>query len=186
VIRCLLWCLVLLAGPVQAGVGPVPVSGRIEILFAPDDPVEARLIELIGQARHSVHVQMYAFTRKAIAEALVAAHARGVKVEVLADAGQNQRGKNALPILLAAGVPVSLETAYRAAHNKIMLIDVASQNNVVVTGSYNFSWSAGAKNAENVVILHADRAVADAYRTQWQRHAAAATRIWRLPQRLVD
>ena len=120
----------------QAGVGPVAAEGRIEILFAPDDPVEARLIELIGQARHSVHVQMYAFTRKPLAEELVAAQGRGVKVQVLADAGQNQRGKNALPILLAAGVPVALETAYRSAHNKVMLIDVASRNSVVVTGSY--------------------------------------------------
>lgn len=185
-IRWLLVCLAMWAGSAHAGVGPIAAEGRIEILFAPDDPVEARLIELIGQARRSVQVQMYVFTRKPLAQALVAAQARGVKVQVLADAAQNQRGKNALPILLAAGVPVALETVYRSAHNKIMLIDVGTRNNVVITGSYNFSWSAGARNAENVMILHANRPVAEAYQSQWQRHFDAATRIWRLPQHLVD
>jgi len=186
VIRWLLLWAALLPMLAFAGVGPMAAEGRVEVLFSPEDPVEARLIDLIGQARRSIHVQMYGFTRKPIATALVAAQARGVTVQVLADAGQNQRGNNALPILLAAGVPVALETAYRSAHNKIMLIDVASRNSVVVTGSYNFSWSAGARNAENVMIVFANRPIAEAYQANWQRHFDAATRIWRLPQRLVD
>ncbi|MBT0963540.1 phospholipase D family protein [Denitromonas sp. IR12] len=174
--------------PAMAGaaLGPVAAEGQVEVLFAPQDPVEARLIALIGQARRSVQVQSYIFTRKSVAEALVAAHGRGVSVRVLADAKMNQRGKNALPQLLAAGVPVALETAYSAAHNKIILIDADSANPVVISGSYNFTWSAGRKNAENVLVLHGHGDVARAYRDNWQRHWTAATRIDRLPVKLVD
>ena len=176
----------LMAGPLHAGVGPVKATGQIEVLFTPGDRVEARLEALIGQARHSVHVQAYVFTRKPIAKALVAAQARGVKVWVLADAKLNQRGKNALPELLSARVPVALETTYAAAHNKLILIDAESASPVVVTGSYNFTWSAQNRNAENVLILHGQREVAKAYLANWNRHWAAATRIERLPVRLVD
>jgi phosphatidylserine/phosphatidylglycerophosphate/cardiolipin synthase-like enzyme len=186
--RWLLVALLMLAiaAPARAGLGPVAAEGRIEVLFSPHDAVEARLIALIGGARQSIHVQMYVFTRKAIAQALVAAQARGVQVRVLADARQNQRGQNALPILLAAGVPVALETAYRSAHHKLMLIDATRSDAVVVTGSYNFSWSAGSKNAENVIVLYGNRPVAKAYLANWTRHAAEATLIHHLPQQLVD
>ncbi|TVO69057.1 phospholipase D family nuclease [Denitromonas ohlonensis] len=178
---CLLWPL---AAP--AALGPVRADGRIEVLFAPHDPVEARLIALIGQARRSVRVQSYIFTRKPVAEALVAARGRGVDVQVLADARMNQRGKNALPLLLAAGVPVALETAYSAAHNKVILIDADETQSVVITGSYNFTWSAGRKNAENVMVVYGHREVALAYRDNWRRHWQAATPVGRLPVKLVN
>ncbi|KAA3652675.1 MAG: phospholipase D family protein [Proteobacteria bacterium] len=185
-IRALVWVAAVLPLAATAALGPVGAEGRVEVLFAPHDPVEARLIALIGQARRSVQVQSYLFTRKTLATALVAAQARGVAVQVLADARMNQRGKNALPVLLAAAVPVALETAYRAAHNKLILIDTDTANPVVITGSYNFTWSAGRKNAENVLVLHGDRQVARAYRDNWQRHWQAATPVTRLPARLVD
>jgi len=186
VIRGVLAVVLMLATLAHAGVGPVAAEGQVEVLFSPDDAVEARLIELIDSASATIHVQMYVFTRSALAHALVRAQARGVRVRVLADARQNQRGRNALPILLAAKVPVALETGYNASHNKLMLIDVASRNNRVVTGSYNFSWSAGRKNAENVVIFHGHRALAKAYQANWDRHFKAATPVTHLPVRLVD
>lgn len=184
--RCLLAACLLWPALAGAALGPVPAEGQVEVLFAPQDPVEARLIALIAQARRSVQVQSYIFTRKNVAEALVAAHARGLSVQVLADAKMNQRGKNALPLLLAAGVPVALETAYSAAHNKIVLIDADSANPVLISGSYNLTWSAGRKNAENVLVLHGQRAVARAYRDNWLRHWQAATPVLHLPVKLVD
>lgn len=177
---CLVTCLA------QAGVGPIPAQGQVEILFSPHDPVEARLIELIDGAKRTIHVQMYVFTRKSLAHALVRARARGVEVRVMADARQNQRGRNALPILLSANIPVALEIDYQASHNKLMLIDVAMRHSRVVTGSYNYSWSAANKNAENVVIFHDNRPVADAYLANWERHYRAATPVKRLPVRLVE
>lgn len=185
-IRALALVAAMLPLGATAALGPVGAEGRVEVLFAPHDPVEARLIALIGQARRSVQEQSYIFTRKTVAAALVAAQARGVTVQVLADARMNQRGKNALPQLITAGVPVALETAYSAAHNKLILIDADTANPVVITGSYNLTWSAGRKNAENVLVLHGHREVARAYRDNWRRHWQAATPVARLPVKLVD
>lgn len=60
-------------------------TGTVQVAFTPGDPVDEILIGVIGQARQQVLVQAFSFTHKRIARALVDAHRRGVRVEVLAD-----------------------------------------------------------------------------------------------------
>lgn len=172
---------VCLALPAVAATGPVVAEGQVEVLFSPHDAIEPRLIALIDGARYSVHVQSFIFTRKSIAKALIAAHRRGVKVAVLVDDRMHRRGKNVLPALLAAGVPVALDARYKSAHNKVLLIDAAENDGIVVTGSYNLTWSAARKNAENVLILYGQRSIARGYLDNWQRHFDAARPVRRLP-----
>ena len=156
--------------------------GEIERAFSPRDDTERVLIDVVRGALRSLQVQAYAFTSRTIADAMVAAHRRGVKVEVLADAKMNRRAKgNALPRLLAAGVPVALETRYSAAHNKVLIADADGPGCAVLTGSYNFTWSAENRNAENMLVLRGHCELARAYRDNWRRHRADATPIRRLP-----
>lgn len=160
----------------------LPAHGSVEVAFSPADDPEALLLGVIGAARESVHVQAYVFTSRAIANALIAAHRRGVRVEVLADAEMNRRTKgNAIPALVDAGVPVAFETRYAAAHNKVMIVDPRGAGCAVVTGSYNFTWSAQNRNAENVLVLRDNCALVDAYLENWQRHRRDATLVMRLP-----
>jgi len=156
--------------------------GEVEVAFAPRDDAEGLLLDVIREARRTVLVQVYVFTSRRVADALVAANRRGVQVQVLADAAMNRRGKgNALPRLLEAGIPVALETDYNAAHNKLLIVDADGPGCTVVTGSYNFTWSAQNRNAENLIVLRRHCALADAYRDNWRRHRAAATPITQLP-----
>jgi phosphatidylserine/phosphatidylglycerophosphate/cardiolipin synthase-like enzyme len=179
---------IVLAAIVSCAVVPAIASqtfaarGTVELAFSPSDDPEAVLLEVIGSARESLHVQAYVFTSRPIADALVAAHRRGVRVAVLADAEMNRRGRgNALPRLLEAGVPVALETRYAAAHNKLLIADADASGCVVATGSYNFTWSAKNRNAENLIVLRDNCALARAYLANWQRHRAQATPVARLP-----
>lgn len=160
----------------------LPARGSIELAFSPADDPEAALIRVIRDARETLHVQAYVFTSKPIAKALIAAHRSGVRIEVLADANMNGRGKsNAVPLLLEAGIPVAFETEYAAAHNKVVIADANESSCTVVTGSYNFTWSAKRRNAENLLILRGNCPLARAYLDNWRRHRAAATPVTRLP-----
>ena len=149
-------------------------EGEIELAFSPRDDAEKVLIGLVQDARKSLLVHAYAFTSRSIADAMVAAHHRGVKVEVLADA-------HAIGRLLAGGVPVAFETAYSAAHNKVLIVDAEGPGCAVLTGSYNFTWSARNRNAENILIVREHCPLARAYRDNWRRHRADATPIRALP-----
>ncbi len=169
----------LLAEPAAAfdprPAAPHAAQGTMEVLFSPHDDVEAALLRVLRGARHSIHVQAYLLTSRGLAAALIEARARGVHVEVLADREQTVRGENSqIPMLVAAGIPVALEVRYAAAHNKIILVDAANAGGAVITGSYNFTYSARLRNAENVVILRGNPPVLRAYLDNWKRHRAEA------------
>lgn len=178
---CLAAAAVVFAAPALAS-ETFPARGTVELAFSPANDPEAALIRVIRDARETLHVHAYVFTRKPIAKALIAAHRRGVRVEVLADANMNRRGKsNAVPLLLEAGVPVAFETGYAAAHNKVVIADADEAGCAVVTGSYNFTWSAKRRNAENLLILRGNCPLARAYLDNWRRHRADATPVTRFP-----
>ncbi len=152
-------------------------TGTVEVVFSPWDDAEGRLIELINEARNSIHVQAYLLTSRSIAKALLQAHQRNVRVLVLADAEMVRGSDNSqIPKLAAAGVPVWLEGRYANAHNKVMVMDVETRHPILITGSYNYTWSAQARNAENLLILRDNLALTKAYLENWQRHQRDAQR----------
>ncbi len=159
----------------EAGLGEQVARGSIEALFSPWNDIEATLLRALREAKKAIYVQAFSFTSRNLARALVDAHARGVKVEVLADREQTVKAENSqIPVLVKAGIPVALEVRYAAAHNKILLIDPLETNSVLVTGSYNFTYSAHARNAENVLVLRGNAAIARSYLDNWTRHHAEA------------
>jgi phosphatidylserine/phosphatidylglycerophosphate/cardiolipin synthase-like enzyme len=170
------WFALLLACVTSAHALELPAAGRVEVLFTPWDDVEGALIREIDQARQTLRVQAFLLTSRNVARALIAAHERGIRVHVLADREMVAKGENSrVPDLHSSGIDVRLETRYGAAHNKILLIDIESERPVVVTGSYNFTFSAQARNAENVLILRDHPALARAYLANWRRHRDEAT-----------
>lgn len=155
---------------------PLAAQGTVQAAFAPWDNIEGLVTGAIEEASKQVLVQAYLFSSKPIAGALIRASQRGVQVRVLADAEQHAKLESSkLGMLAKAGVPVWLETAYQAAHNKIIVIDAGTRHPVVITGSYNFTWAAQHKNAENVLILRDSPALAGQYALNWERHRQDAS-----------
>lgn len=156
----------------------LPAQGRVELAFSPWNDPEQALLKAIDDAREQILVQAYLFTSKPLARGLIAAHRRGVRVEVLLDAESNRPNSlSVMPDLINAGIPVAVETRYNIAHNKLMIIDPASRHGAVATGSYNFTRSARVANAENMLILRDNPALTQAYARNWQRHRAEALRL---------
>ena len=58
------------------------------------------------------------------------------------------------------------------AHNKVMIID----SNIVATGSYNYTYRAQEKNAENILIIK-DAGVAKHYIANWYARDKASVSI---------
>jgi len=119
----------------------------------------------LGQAKQSILVQAYSFTSYPIAQALVDAEKRGVKVEAIVDKKQIHERKVKIGLVAKGGVAVFLDGAHAIAHNKVMIID----GKTVITGSFNFTNAAEEKNAENLLILD-DAALATEYANNWRVH----------------
>lgn len=151
---------------------------RVDVFFSPEDDVIAKIVAAVGKARREIRVQAYLFTSRKLASALIRAHVRGLDVAIIMDQEQFEKGGAPnLAELVAAHVPVYLDGQHAAAHNKIILIDAESDMPVVITGSYNFTLAAQTKNAENLLIISGDKAVAHGYRENWIRHREHSQRM---------
>jgi phosphatidylserine/phosphatidylglycerophosphate/cardiolipin synthase-like enzyme len=166
----------LAASPVHAGEpAQHAATGTVQAAFAPWDNVEGIIVTALREAKQQILVQAFSFTSWTLANALMRAKRRGVDVQVLADREQIFSGENSrIPDLAAAGIPVAMEVRYQSAHNKVMVIDAGTPNATVITGSYNWTYAAQNRNAENVLILRHDQLLANAYAANWRRHRADA------------
>src|SRR4029450_1788478 len=93
-----------------------------EIAFAPTDGVEQRIVNALNTANTSIQVAMFTFTNDAVGDALIAAKARGMAVEVLLDqvaaggvGGERDR-------LCAGGVTVRVENFAGKINDKYAIV----------------------------------------------------------------
>ena len=160
-----------------------PAAGTVQVAFPPWDDAEALVVAAIADARHEILVQAFSFTSGAVARALIAAKRRGVDVQVTADREQTFGGEfTRIPELAAAGIPVWLEVRYAAAHSKVMIIDAGTPAPLLITGSYNWTWSAQRRNAENLLIVRRNEALTREYRGNWERRRHDALRYGEAPR----
>jgi phosphatidylserine/phosphatidylglycerophosphate/cardiolipin synthase-like enzyme len=139
------------------------ISG--EVYFSPDGGCTEAIVNEIRHAKSEIYVQAYSFTSAPIAKALVDAHKRGIKVEVILDKSQKRERYTEATFLTNAGIPTYIDSVHAIAHNKIMVID----KEFVITGSFNFTKAAEEKNAENLLILQS-KELASQYLMNWTKH----------------
>ena len=144
-----------------------------QIAFTPGEDAAHVVVQALLASRRQVLVQAFSFTHRDIARALIQARARGVDVQVIADAEQTGLiENNVIPELAAAGIPVFLDAEHVAAHNKVMVIDEGQPAAAVITGSFNFTFGAQFRNAENLLLLRGGPRIVRAYADNWRRHRA--------------
>jgi phosphatidylserine/phosphatidylglycerophosphate/cardiolipin synthase-like enzyme len=146
---------------------PAPQAVAVEVFFSPKGGCEDAIIREIGAAKDFVHVQAYSFTSAPIAKALLEAHKRGVKIEVIIDKSRLTENYNQAVFLANQGFAVFVDAQHHKAHNKVMVID----RKTVITGSYNFTKAAEEFNAENLVVIQSAEVVAK-YEKNYQDHLA--------------
>lgn len=144
----------------------------LEVLFSPDDGVSRRLTGLIAEARQSIEFLAFSFTSDELTQAILQRSADGVNVRGVMDEGQVRSNINTqFDVFRRAGVDVRLDANPDKMHHKVFIID----NQIVVTGSYNFSASAETRNDENLLILY-NQDIAEQYLDEFQRIFQAAER----------
>lgn len=136
--------------------------------FSPKGGCTEAVVNELKHARREILMQAYSFTSKPIAQALAAAKARGVHVEILLDRSNESEMHTELGELLGEGMRPLTDAHHVIAHNKVMVID----GHTIVTGSFNFTHEAEIANAENLLILKHHGELARAYRQNFMEHKA--------------
>jgi phosphatidylserine/phosphatidylglycerophosphate/cardiolipin synthase-like enzyme len=143
---------------------PVPAGASYDLGFSPGGTSLTVVLKAVASAKVSILVAAYEFTSREIADALLAAEVRGVKVQVVADFKASHDRASVLNRLRRGNIPVRLDGRY-AIHHKFMVIDVET----LETGSFNFTEAAVKHNAENALVLWHVAPLAQEYAKEWNR-----------------
>lgn len=145
-----------------------------QVFFSPapltQESIRDEIIKRINLSRKSIDIAIYVFTAGPIAQALLDAKKRGVRIRIILDKMQIKRGtkgRSEYGFLVDNGFnPKVLSGIERFGimHNKIAIYD----GQVVQTGSYNWSDNAESNSWENAVFID-DASVAQKFRDYFQR-----------------
>ena len=142
----------------------------VEIYFSPDDHPAMRIVELLRKAKHSIYFMAYSFTANDFGDILLQKAHEGLQVSGVMEESQAMTNQGTeFDALTQAGLPVYLDGNSGQMHHKVIIID----DQIVITGSYNFSSSAERTNDENVVIFFNSQ-IAAQYTSEFQRVFAEA------------
>ncbi len=120
-----------------------------EVYFSLYDNPQKEIIKNINQAEAFINIAMYIFTDREIALPLVKARERGVKVRLYLDKDQVDYKYSQSRFLVQKGIKTKISSNNYIMHHKFAVID----NRLLLTGSYNWTFSANNRNDENLMVI---------------------------------
>ncbi len=146
-------------------------------------PLDEILISRISAARFSIDCAMYSFTLPNVADALIAAHQRGVQIRVIREWETSATQYNRL---LAAGIPAidshfgGNHASTGLHHNKFFVFEARDNSSTlddwVLTGSWNPTFQGTNDDPQNVVEIR-DTEVAAAYTIEFNEMWGSDTNV---------
>jgi len=147
----------------------VPVPAYI---FSPGSDTENKVAALMDAARESIDAVTFTFSSKPIADAVIRAHKRGVKVRFLEDSDMGKKSsmaryvyENSVPFRWIGG-----RNDKGAMHNKFIIFD----GKILATGSFNFTTNASVNSFENLIFVNDPDAI-KAYQSKFGWFYSQAT-----------
>jgi len=135
---------------------------KTEVYFSLYDNPQKEIIKNINQAEAFINIAMYVFTDKQIAASLINAQDKGVKVRVYLDKSQIESTYSISRLLVERGIKTRISSNNYIMHNKFAIID----NRLLLTGSYNWTFSANNRNDENLMVID-DSGIIEIFQNQF-------------------
>jgi len=122
----------------------------VEAYFSPQDAViSQRILGLIESSRTSIDVAMYYLTSRPIAESLIEAQRRGVKVRLILDASSARHPYSHTESFIKSGVSLKVENWGGKMHMKTAIFD----SSTLVMGSMNWTGAGESDNDESTLVI---------------------------------
>ncbi|WP_165865000.1 phospholipase D-like domain-containing protein [Rufibacter latericius] len=141
-------------------------KGKSAAYFSPGEDCLSAIQECLRAAKSSLRICVFTISDDRITQAILAAHRKGIKIQLLTDNEKLFDKGSDIRQLAQAGIKVKVDNTTNHMHHKFVLVD----NTQVLTGSYNWTRSAALYNHENVLVTSDPQVVAG--------YAREFTRLW--------
>lgn len=127
-----------------------PKPRYLDAFFFPCEANVDRLVSYLGKAQKTMEICVFNVTNDKLAQAVVDAHKRGVKVRVVTDDEQSKSNGSDIQRFANEGILVRSDNNEKYhMHNKYVVIDGTH----LITGSFNWTYQAGSSNQENLLVV---------------------------------
>ena len=118
-----------------------------QIAFSPGPSCKQLIISTLREAQSTLNICVFTISDDSIKDAIKAAFDRGVEVHIITDNYKVSDEGSDIEELSLYGIPVRVDESENHMHHKFMVAD----NEITITGSYNWTRSAERYNQENIV-----------------------------------
>ncbi len=148
-------------------------TSDISVYFSPNNNLESILADMLREAKESIDVAIYDLTNEIIVDALISNHKKGINIRVYIDKNVRPPEQVLIDKLKNNNIPVkvsipsnwtNVNSGFAIMHNKFIVVD----QEIVLTGSYNFTRNAEENNRENFIIKNA--LIASKYQEEFDRY----------------
>ena len=143
---------------------PAIAFASIDVHFSLINDPEGAIIEELNKAKKSIDIAMYYFTDRDLANTVIDAYNRGVTVRIYLDKDQKEAKYSKSCYLAKHGITIRYSNNPYIMHHKFTVID----EELVITGSYNWTASAGVRNNENLLVIR-DPPLVNSYEQEFYR-----------------
>ena len=141
---------------------PKPVI--CECYFFPEPSNEEKVVSMLRTCKKTLDIAIFSLTLDSIAEAILEAFQRGIKVRLIADDECAKNKGSNVNLIASVGVPCKTDNAIYHMHHKFAVID----SSVVIMGSCNWTSQAVKYNQENI-FFYEDKNIASQYAKEFER-----------------
>jgi mitochondrial cardiolipin hydrolase len=113
------------------------------------------LIGLIKKTKKTMDICVYTITDDSIAREIINAKKRGVEIRIITDDDKVKSRSSDIRLFKQHDIPVKIDSKAQLMHHKFTVFD----DEIVVTGSFNWTRTASTRNYENIIITNRDSAV---------------------------
>lgn len=139
-----------------------------KVYFSPGYDCRDAIVKTIENARKSIDVCVFTISDNRIVDALLKKKDDYLKIRIITDNDKRFDRGSDIAFLARSGIDVKIDLTDAHMHHKFAVID----NEIVITGSYNWTRSAYENNHENIIVSDSDKLVkafSGEFRRLWGR-----------------
>lgn len=126
-----------------------------QVCFSPRNKCSEKICKFIRKAEQTLLICVFTISDNEITKSILSAYARGVDIKIITDNDKTMDKGSDIYQMAKQGIKIKIDMSRHHMHHKFAIRD----NQVLLTGSYNWTRSAERYNQENFIITEEKKLV---------------------------